>query len=542
MSSSIYNDSVSRQNYSPLQQNRASNLDQQITTQMLTLLTKVPDEEHSTQLNNPTYVRITVNGEYAYAKIVQLEKLLNITKEVILRNPGKIGLTIELVLKLAKQKLPQPASQNSTHGVREIEVSRDISLNLFRKVVSFKDSNKVRAYLNKNPNAQATAIRTILAVGQELAAHKGEVIHKEKVISLEDQKDKSNKAESGYETLTSGFTISAEGDVYIHEEGEKFVNTGQFKTMQPASKLGSDERFLLMSGEGEKGQKIQAEAEKLEAYRGLQNVLQPALMTYKFEGHDRKKVVMIQKRYDGDAAKVFKERQNDIRGIISVLRDAANGLASMHSKGIFHFDVKPDNILVNGKVGIMGDLGEARTKKEYLRDKETNSIKRVANYTAPEESSSEPAKDPSKFDSFSLGVTIFAMVTRQETPKMTLRDKNMYVTPVKIPFGISEDGCKENEIVSGEELMKKEMEDQIALLDLKIAIVQDNEVEPKERENKVKELEMRKQALDIVRPLLLSDPDKRISCEDARNKLNKLLENFDDFPVSKIPDPNPDNF
>lgn len=59
-----------------------------------------------------------------------------------------------------------------------------------------------------------------------------------------------------------------------------------------------------------------------------------------------------------DALTKFVERGHATpTDVIQVFRDAAAGLAHLHANGIYHLDVKPENILMSGGVAKLCDLG-----------------------------------------------------------------------------------------------------------------------------------------------------------------------------------------
>jgi eukaryotic-like serine/threonine-protein kinase len=96
-----------------------------------------------------------------------------------------------------------------------------------------------------------------------------------------------------------------------------------------------------------------------------------------------------------------------------IARQTAEALASLHRKGFIHGDVKPENIrLVDIGKAVLLDLGFAHRAGENASFLEKGYVLGTVNYLAPELCGSEPADD-ARADIFSLGVTLFEMLTGQ---------------------------------------------------------------------------------------------------------------------------------
>jgi serine/threonine protein kinase len=96
-----------------------------------------------------------------------------------------------------------------------------------------------------------------------------------------------------------------------------------------------------------------------------------------------------------------------------IARQAAEALAALHRKGFIHGDVKPDNVrLVADGKAILLDLGFAHRAGENASLMEAGYILGTVDYLAPELCGSEPRDDP-RSDVFSLGATLFEMLTGQ---------------------------------------------------------------------------------------------------------------------------------
>ena len=103
----------------------------------------------------------------------------------------------------------------------------------------------------------------------------------------------------------------------------------------------------------------------------------------------------------------------DIATSLWVARQTAEALAALHRKGFIHGDIKPDNIrLVDVGKAILLDLGFTHRVGENASFLEKGYVLGTVNYLAPELCGQPPADDP-RADIFSLGVTLFEMLTGQ---------------------------------------------------------------------------------------------------------------------------------
>lgn len=96
------------------------------------------------------------------------------------------------------------------------------------------------------------------------------------------------------------------------------------------------------------------------------------------------------------------------------IRQAAEGLAHAHGKGLIHCDIKPANLLVNtqGVVKIL-DLGMARFSDKEADSKiggKEQSLVGTIDYMAPEQAMASPNLDH-RADVYSLGCTLYFVLT-----------------------------------------------------------------------------------------------------------------------------------
>jgi len=131
-----------------------------------------------------------------------------------------------------------------------------------------------------------------------------------------------------------------------------------------------------------------------------------------------------------------------------IARQTADALAALHRAGFIHGDVKPDNIriLAEGNAMLL-DLGFTHRPGENASLLEKGYVLGTVNYLAPELCAAKPGDDQAS-DLFSLGVTLFEMLTgqlpypspaehrtvrRRVEPPQDIRDFNLF-----LPAGVAD--------------------------------------------------------------------------------------------------------
>jgi len=103
----------------------------------------------------------------------------------------------------------------------------------------------------------------------------------------------------------------------------------------------------------------------------------------------------------------------DYRAAADTIRQAADGLAQAHGRGMVHCDIKPSNLLVSrqGVVKIL-DMGVARLTGEESAPQPDSPVMGTVDYMAPEQGLGAAHFDH-RADIYSLGCTLYFVLTGQ---------------------------------------------------------------------------------------------------------------------------------
>lgn len=108
---------------------------------------------------------------------------------------------------------------------------------------------------------------------------------------------------------------------------------------------------------------------------------------------------------------VLQDGTSDLRTLVSLLEQAARGLAAAHARGIVHRDVKPGNILVtregNAKVA---DFGLAHIADALTHLTRTGAVLGTPRYMAPEQLQGKGDRLSPSVDVYALGVILYEML------------------------------------------------------------------------------------------------------------------------------------
>lgn len=121
-------------------------------------------------------------------------------------------------------------------------------------------------------------------------------------------------------------------------------------------------------------------------------------------------VIVLDYCSNGDLTVVLNERKFEPQELKNHIICIVDALSYIHSNGIAHCDIKPDNILINSEgKAMLADFG-------FMTNEElTVSQKCTPEYAAPELLGSNiKPYDPKKSDIWALGITFYSMSTRYQ--------------------------------------------------------------------------------------------------------------------------------
>ncbi len=123
---------------------------------------------------------------------------------------------------------------------------------------------------------------------------------------------------------------------------------------------------------------------------------------------------MVMQYIEGETLRTYIDRVGTISPdrVIAITKQILKALTFVHAKGVVHRDVKPQNILIlkNGDV-VLTDFGIAKNSENEETEKKSDDSKTVGTiyYVSPEQAENE--KVDARSDLYSLGVTVFEMLT-----------------------------------------------------------------------------------------------------------------------------------
>ncbi|WP_026504854.1 Stk1 family PASTA domain-containing Ser/Thr kinase [Butyrivibrio sp. NC3005] len=138
-------------------------------------------------------------------------------------------------------------------------------------------------------------------------------------------------------------------------------------------------------------------------------LMHPNIVNIYDVGNDKGIHYIVMELVDGITLKKYIEKKQrlTVREAVSIAIQVAMGLEAAHKNGIVHRDIKPQNIMISkdGKVKVT-DFGIAKAASSNTI---TSNVMGSVHYTSPEQA--RGGFSDAKSDIYSLGVTIFEMVT-----------------------------------------------------------------------------------------------------------------------------------
>lgn len=474
----------------------------QIPGSAFKLLDKIDKKIHGERFV-PIFLGEGKSVKKVFVKVSDLSQQLGVSKkalEQVMHSQQENHITelirAQATLKELNQRSTSPFSLK-TMQEKFLEHGPDFLASLKNLEFHITDKKRFSELISHDmPQWNDKMVRTIIDIGKTLGQlEKGNTIYV--------KKDKVNDR--------YGYTIMNDGKIYIRYDK---LGQGTFKKVLDTMELTTKQQVVSAAIVDETQgwvEVINAEKEfkkeftAFELLKGIDHIVPAYEVVVKTKTKDDKnKMVAIQTKLNGDCAHIAQKNVTPYH-ILSISLHVATALSQIHKRGLIHSDVKAANILIRGDVtnpkvrveGLVHDFGLLAKPREFRGGTPV--------YLPPEINLNENLSNQrqvasEKIDSFSFGVTLVDMLTGSSVyfnEGQLMQQTFSKVTPEQLRAFIEDQTNK---------------------------ILSQKQGNPEEKILKV-------EILKIAEKLLHHDPDKRLSCKEAAEKLEELTKAFP-FPVS----------
>jgi len=147
--------------------------------------------------------------------------------------------------------------------------------------------------------------------------------------------------------------------------------------------------------------------------RAMAALNDPHIIQIYFIGQDEDQTFFVMEFIDGESLSDWIKRDHRLPAsdALKILMDAAQGLATAHSQGVIHRDIKPGNIMITTRgVVKVADFGIALASNDVSQKlTNTGALVGTPGYLSPEVCLGKPVDQRS--DIFALGIVLFEMLT-----------------------------------------------------------------------------------------------------------------------------------
>ena len=190
-----------------------------------------------------------------------------------------------------------------------------------------------------------------------------------------------------------------------------------FKKIEEIGQEGQNSKVYRVHDEYLDAEMVIKEVEKKDGFsaadyfseaRTLYKSIHPNVVQVSYACEDENKIYVASPFYkNGSLKRLMSNRFLTVKEIIRFSTHVLNGLHNVHSKGLIHFDVKPDNILIsNRNEALLADFGLTRIMDEDGIAKQKHLyIKQLP----PEVFGNSEFEFDNRFDIYQIGLTIYRM-------------------------------------------------------------------------------------------------------------------------------------
>ncbi|EPZ31285.1 Protein kinase, catalytic domain-containing protein [Rozella allomycis CSF55] len=143
----------------------------------------------------------------------------------------------------------------------------------------------------------------------------------------------------------------------------------------------------------------------------------------RFVGFTSQPMCMVLKFYETNVFDIISNRKDRIteQYVLHVMQSIISGMAFIHSKGIVHFDLKPQNILISDEECVISDFGLARMVDSIFHDKLVAGIEKedklglTISYASPEVKLKEKnvTEEHKAVDVYSFGIILYELIHKR---------------------------------------------------------------------------------------------------------------------------------
>jgi hypothetical protein len=455
-----------------------------------------------------------------FVKVSVLSQKLGFSEKGIRQLDGKQGDVTSLLE--ARKTLERENYNNELIGKISNFVNKTGNLELFMAIAQLSPTIKAEnlTKLLQDPRFKETKMQKTVVKAAE-------------VVQKQLQASDSSKSPI-YEKKSSqhyGFVVDDQGQVFIRTD---VLGTGAYKKVLNALSLQDLEEYVHGAikprtsdfgkdlGELEL-QKEQTMLKNLKDVPGIVPAHKFSLKTGSSKGGY--KYVFLQKKMAGDGSKLLNATP---RKQLGAMRDVAKGLSGMHDKGYVHSDFKLVNMLVDKEGnGYVTDFGLSTENGKYKGTTPIYASPELVNARATGMAANMHKACNSKLDSYAFGLSMFQLIAPQNfigsiiNAIPGLKDivvEGLLSAPIMLKLTIPPSVQDFNKLSQNE--MNKLIEDS------KQAIQKDKSLSKEEKSLKL-------QMLEISKRLMAANPEERMSCKEAAEKLDRLAKQYDELQKAK---------